>query len=43
LFDWTSHQLTTSQAMVRTIGARTDVVQLPGISQTIDRFVSALP
>jgi pimeloyl-ACP methyl ester carboxylesterase len=54
LFDWTSRQLTRSQAMVRTIGARTDIVNLSGTSafvflsherevmQAIDRFVAGL-
>ena len=55
LFEWTSRQLTRSQALVRMIGARTDVVQLPGTSafvflshegevmQAINRFISSLP
>jgi hypothetical protein len=55
LFDWTSRQLTRSQALVKTIGARTEIVELPGTSafvflsherevmQAIDRFMGALP
>ena len=55
LFEWTSRQLTRSQALVRTIGARTDIVQLPGTSafvfisherevmQAIDGFMSSMP
>ena len=55
LFEWTSGQLTRSQALVRTIGARTDIVQLSGTSafvflshereimQAVDRFISSLP
>ena len=54
LFDWTSRQLARSQAMVRTIGARTEIIDLPGtnafvflayereVTQAIDRFVGAL-
>jgi non-heme chloroperoxidase len=54
LFDWTSRQLTRSRAMVGTIGARTEIVDLPGTSafvflshereimQAIDRFVGGL-
>jgi len=54
LFDWTSKQLARSQALVKTIGARTDIVELPGtnafvfipyereVTQAIDRFVAAL-
>jgi len=54
LFDWTSRQLARSQALVKTIGARTEIVELPGTSafvflayereimQAIDRFVAAL-
>ena len=32
LFDWTSRQLARSQALVKTIGARTEIVELPGTS-----------
>jgi pimeloyl-ACP methyl ester carboxylesterase len=54
LFDWTSKQLARSQALVKTIGARTEIIELPGtnafvflayereITQAIDRFVAAL-
>jgi hypothetical protein len=54
LFDWTSQQLARSQALVKTIRARTEVVQLPGtsafvffpfereITQAMDRFVASL-
>jgi hypothetical protein len=54
LFEWTSRQLARSQALVKTIGARTEIVDLPGtnafvflafereITQAIDRFVGAL-
>jgi non-heme chloroperoxidase len=54
LFDWTSRQLARSRAMVGTIGARTEIVDLPGtnsfvflayereVTQAIDRFVGAL-
>ena len=54
LFDWTSKQLARSQALVKTIGARTEIVELPGtsafvfllyereVTQAIDRFVAAL-
>jgi len=54
LYDWTSQQLARSQAMVKTIAARTEIVELPGFSafvflsherdvtQAIDRFVGAL-
>ena len=55
LFEWTVQQRVRSQALVRTIGASTEVVDLPGnsafvffpyareITQAIDRFVGALP
>lgn len=55
LFEWTSQQRARSQALVRTIPARTEVVDLPGsstfvflayereITQAMDRFVSGLP
>ena len=55
LFEWTSQQRTRSQALVRTIAARTEIVDLPGtsafvflsyereITQAINRFVAALP
>jgi non-heme chloroperoxidase len=54
LFDWTSRQLTRSQALVRTIGARTEIVELPGTSafvflsyerevmQAIERFLAVI-
>ena len=54
LFDWTSQQLARSQAMVKTIGARTDIVDLPGtnafvflayereVTLAIDRFAATL-
>jgi pimeloyl-ACP methyl ester carboxylesterase len=54
LFDWTSQQLARSQAMVKTIGARTEIVDLPGtnafvflayeheVIQAIDRFVGSM-
>ena len=54
LFDWTSRQLAQSQALVKTIDARTDIVDLPGtnafvflayereITRAIDRFVATL-
>ena len=54
LFDWTSRQLTRSQALVKTIGARTEIVELPGTSafvflafegdvfQAIDSFTGTL-
>ena len=54
LFDWTSRQLAQSQAMVRTIGARTEIVDLPGtnafvflafereVMLAIDRFAGTL-
>jgi non-heme chloroperoxidase len=54
LFDWTSRQLVRSKALVASIGARTEVVDLPGtnafvflaferdITQALDRFVATL-
>jgi len=54
LFDWTSRQLTRSEALVKTIGARTEIVELPGtsafvflsheaeVTQALDRFVAAI-
>jgi hypothetical protein len=54
LLDWTSRQLTRSQALVKTIGARTEIVDLPGTSafvflayerevgQAIDKFMAGL-
>jgi non-heme chloroperoxidase len=54
LFEWTRQQRVRSQALVRTIGAHTEVVDLPGnsafvffpyereITDAIDRFVAAL-
>ncbi|HET9270012.1 MAG TPA: alpha/beta hydrolase [Vicinamibacterales bacterium] len=54
LFDWTSQQLARSQAMVKTIGARTEIVDLPGtnafvflayerdVTLAIDRFAATL-
>jgi non-heme chloroperoxidase len=54
LFDWTSRQLTRSQALVKTISARTEIVELSAasafvflsnqgeVTQAIDRFVAAL-
>jgi non-heme chloroperoxidase len=54
LFDWMSRQLTRSQALVKTIGATTEIVELPGtsafmflshereVTQAIDRFVAAI-
>ena len=54
LLDWTSRQLARSQALVKTIGARTEIVELPGtsafvflayereITQAIDRFVAGI-
>jgi len=54
LYDWMSQQLARSEAMVKTIRARTEIVELPGFSafvflsherdvtQAIDRFVGAL-
>jgi non-heme chloroperoxidase len=55
LFEWTVQQRARSEALVRTIRARTEVVDLPGhsafvffpyereITQAIDRFVGGLP
>jgi hypothetical protein len=55
LFDWTSQQRARSEALVKTMSARTEIVELPGtnafvflpyereITQAIDRFVSGLP
>jgi pimeloyl-ACP methyl ester carboxylesterase len=54
LFDWTSRQLTRSQTLVRTIRARTEIVELPGasafvflayerdVTQAIDGFLAAV-
>ena len=54
LYEWMSQQLTRSEAMVKTIGARTEIVELPTasafvflsnereVTQAIDRFVGAL-
>jgi pimeloyl-ACP methyl ester carboxylesterase len=54
LFEWTSGQLARSRARVGTIGARTEIVDLPGtsafvflshqsdVTQAIDRFVAGL-
>jgi len=54
LFEWTSRQRTRSEALVKTIGARTEIVELSGtsafvfisheaeVTQAIDRFVAAL-
>lgn len=54
LFDWTTQQRARSQALVKTIGARTEIVDLPGtnaflflpyereITQAIERFVAGL-
>lgn len=54
LFEWTSRQLTRSRALVTSIGARTEIVDLPGanafvflaferdIMQALDRFAATL-